>query len=303
MGLSFAETRGAPSLAEMAWQRFRRDRLAMLGGAILLVLVVVALCAPLLSRHITGFGPEQIELAATLRQPGYQSHEGSPRHLLGTDELGRDVLTRAVYGGRVSLYVSLLTVALSLTIGTVIGALSGYYGGVLDNLLMRFVDIIIAIPGLFLLILIAVVFRPGLTGLAAVIAALGWTDSSRLVRGEVLSLKVRDFVDAARVVGVRDARIIFRHILPNASSPIIVSATLALGGVILTESALSFLGLGVQPPVPSWGNMLSNAQQYLYRAPFLILVPGFLIFATVLSGNLMGNGLRDALDPRTRGSR
>ena len=301
--LSFSTARQAPGLAEMAWQRFRRDKLAMLGSGVLLVLVVLALCAPLLSRYATRYTPEQIELGATLRLPGYQSSAESPRHLLGTDELGRDVLTRAIYGGRVSLYVSFLTVILSLTVGTVVGAVSGFYGGVVDNLLMRFVDIIIAIPGLFLLILIAVVFRPGLTGLAMVIAAMSWTDASRLVRGEFLSLKGRDFVDAARVVGARDARIIFRHILPNATSPIIVSATLALGGVILTESALSFLGMGVQPPVPSWGNMLSNAQQYLYRAPYLILIPGFFIFVTVLSGNLMGNGLRDALDPRTRGSR
>jgi peptide/nickel transport system permease protein len=287
-------------LLTMAWQRFRRDRLAVFGAAVLLVLILLSLLAPLLSRYVTGYTPEQIELGAILKAPGYRTSLEKPTHLLGTDELGRDVLTRAIYGGRVSLYVSALTVAVSLTIGTVIGAVAGFYGGVTDALLMRFVDIVISIPGLFLLILIAVVFRPGVTGLALVIASLEWTSTSRLVRGEFLSLKARDFVDAARVVGARNGRIIFRHILPNATSPIIVSATLALGTVILVESALSYLGMGVQPPTPSWGNMLSNSQQYLYRAPFLIIIPGVFIFVTVLSGNLMGNGLRDALDPRTR---
>lgn len=301
--LRLYEAKKAPGLLDMAWKRFRRDKLAMLGTAVLIVLIALSISAPLLSRYVTGYTPEEIELGATLKAPGYSKSSERAAHLLGTDELGRDVLTRAIYGGRVSLYVSFLTVAVSLTIGTVIGAIAGFYGGTVDNVLMRLVDIVLSIPGLFLLILIAVVFRPGVTGLAFVIASLNWTGASRLVRGEFLALKARDFVDAAKVVGVRNPRIIFRHILPNATSPIIVSATLALGGVILTESALSFLGMGVQPPTPSWGNMLSNAQQYLYRAPFLILVPGFFIFITVLSGNLMGNGLRDALDPRMRGTR
>lgn len=298
--MRLTEQRGAPGLVTMAWQRFRRDRLAMAGTAVLILLIVLAMSAPLLARYVTGYTPEQIELGATLKSPGYQHSEDAPVHWLGTDELGRDVLTRAIYGGRVSLYVSLLTVLISLTLGTVIGAVAGFYGSWVDNVSMRFVDIMLSIPGLFLLILISVVFRPGVTGLAFVIASLSWMGTSRLVRGEFLALKARDFVDAAKVVGARNSRIIFRHILPNATSPIIVSATLALGGVILTEAALSFLALGVQPPTPSWGNMLTNAQQYLYRAPYLIVIPGFFIFVTVLSGNLMGNGLRDALDPKMR---
>jgi peptide/nickel transport system permease protein len=191
-------------------------------------------------------------------------------------------------------------VFIALTIGTVVGAVAGYFGGSVDAILMRIVDIVYAIPGLFLLILIAVVFRPGVSGLALVIASLSWIGSSRLVRGEFLTLKERDFVDAAQVVGATNTRIIFRHVLPNAFSPVIVAATLALGNVILTETALSFLGMGVQPPTPSWGNMLTNAQQYLYTAPHLIIIPGIFIFVTVLAGNLMGNGLRDALDPRLR---
>lgn len=298
--MRLVQQQDTPSLLEMAWQRFRRDKLAIAGTVVLILLVVLALSAPLLARHVIGYTPEQIELSGTLKAPGYRGSEDTHVHWLGTDELGRDVLTRAIYGGRVSLYVSFLTVLISLTLGTVVGALAGFYGGWVDNALMRLVDIMLSIPGLFLLILISVVFRPGVTGLAFVIASLSWMGTSRLVRGEFLALKARDFVDAAKVVGARNSRIIFRHILPNATSPIIVSATLALGGVILTEAALSFLALGVQPPTPSWGNMLTNAQQYLYRAPHLIVIPGFFIFVTVLSGNLMGNGLRDALDPKMR---
>lgn len=298
--LRFIEEQKTPGLLLMAWQRFRRDKLAMIGSVVLLFLIVLSLCAPLLSKYLLGFTPAEIELGGILKKPGYQKSADLPTHWLGTDELGRDVLTRAVYGGRVSLYVSFLTVLISLSLGTLIGAISGFYGGTIDNILMRFVDIVLSVPSLFLLLLISTVFKPSVTGLAFVIASLGWMGTSRLVRGEFLSLKARDFVDAARVVGAPNSRIILRHILPNATSPIIVSATLALGNVILTEAALSFLAMGVQPPTPSWGNMLTNAQQYLYSAPHLIVIPGIFIFVTVLSGNLMGNGLRDALDPRMR---
>ena len=294
------EERETPGLMTMAWQRFRRDRLAMLGGATMIILILAAIVAPLLSKYVTHYTPERIELGGILKPPGYQKSPDLPVHVLGTDELGRDVLTRIIYGGRVSLYIAFLTVAIAITLGTIVGAVAGFYGGLVGNLLMRFVDIVYAIPGLFLLILISVVFRPGVTGMAFVLASLSWIGVSRLVRGEFLSLKARDFVDAARVVGAGNARLIFRHILPNATSPIIVAATLQMGGVILTETALSFLGMGVQPPTPSWGNMLTNAQQYLYSAPRLIIIPGVFIFVTVLSGNLMGNGLRDALDPRLR---
>jgi peptide/nickel transport system permease protein len=290
----------APGFAGLAWRRFRRDKLAFFGAAIMIILILTALGAPLFSEYVTHYTPEQIELGATLKPIGFRKSPDAPIHVLGTDELGRDVLTRIIYGSRVSLYVSFLTVLVSLTIGTVIGAVAGYYGGLVDNALMRFVDIVLSIPALFLLLLIAVVFRPGVSGLALVIASLNWVTVSRLVRGEFLSLKKRDFVDAARVVGASNVRIIFQHILPNAFSPIIVAATLALGNVILIETALSYLGMGVQPPTPSWGNMLTNAKQYLYHAPSLITIPGFFIFVTVLAGNLMGNGLRDALDPRLR---
>ncbi len=298
--LKLWEERETPGLMTMAWQRFRRDRLAMLGGAVVILLVLAAIFAPLLSKYVTRYTPQQIELGGILKPMGYQKTPDLPVHVLGTDELGRDVLTRIIYGGRVSLYISFLTVAIAVSLGTVVGAVAGFYGGIVDNLLMRLVDIVLAIPGLFLLILIAVVFRPGVSGMALVLASLSWVGVSRLVRGEFLTLKARDFVDAARVVGAGSGRLIFRHILPNATSPIIVAASLAIGGVILTETALSFLGMGVRPPTPSWGNMLTNAQQYLYRAPHLIIIPGIFIFITVLAGNLMGNGLRDALDPRLR---
>jgi peptide/nickel transport system permease protein len=296
----FYEGKEAPGLARLAWRRFRRDKLALTGAAIIIVLILLAVGAPLLAKYVTRYTPEQIELGATLKPVGYRRSPDAPVHVLGTDDLGRDVLTRIIYGGRVSLYVAFLTVFLSLTFGTTVGAVAGYFGGILDTILMRFVDIVLAIPALFLLLLIAVVFRPGVSGLALVIASLNWTGVSRLVRGEFLSLKEREYIDAARVVGAGNARIIFRHVLPNAISPIIVAATLALGNVILVETALSFLGMGVQPPDASWGNMLTRAELYLYRSPSLVVIPGFFIFVTVLAGNLMGNGLRDALDPRLR---
>ena len=296
----FSEAQDAPGLTRLAWRRFRRDKLALIGAAIMIILILLAVGAPFLSQHVTRYTPRQIELGATLRPIGYRRSLDTPMHVLGTDELGRDVLTRIIYGGRVSLYVSFLTVLLSLTFGTTVGAVSGYFGGALDTILMRFVDIVLAIPALFLLLLIAVVFRPSVSGLALVIASLNWTGVSRLVRGEFLALKEREYIDAARVVGAGNARIILRHVMPNAFSPIIIAATLALGNVILTETALSYLGMGVRPPMASWGNMLTNGKQYLYHSPTLIIIPGFFIFVTVLAGNLMGNGLRDALDPRLR---
>ena len=290
--------RDSRSVAQMAWERFRRDRLAVIGGVVMLLLLAVSISAPLLAEKVIGYTPAAIELGAILKAPGYQHPVTGNRHLLGTDDLGRDVLTRAIYGGRVSLYVSFLTVVVAITVGTLVGAVAGYFGGAVDALLMRIVDVVISVPALFLLILISAMFQPGVTGLSLVLASLSWTGVSRLVRAEFLSIRERDYVSAARVMGAGNGRIILRHILPNATSPIIVAATLSLGNVILTETALSFLGMGVRPPTPSWGNMLTQAQTYLYSAPFLIVIPGFFIFITVLAANLMGNGLRDALDPR-----
>jgi peptide/nickel transport system permease protein len=294
--------RKSPGLAEMAWRRFRRDRLAMAGAVALIILGLIALLATPLSDNVTRYAPEKINPLFSLKPVGYQRTVDTAVNWLGTDDLGRDVLTRLMFGAQVSLFLSLLTVMLTLTIGTVSGALAGFFGGWVDVAISRVIDVLLAVPVFFLLVLITVVFRPPWWGLAIVLASVSWMTVSRLVRGEFLAIKARDYVDAARVVGSSNGRIIFRHILPNATSPIIVAATLQIGGVILAETALSYLGLGVQPPTPSWGNMLSNAQRFLEieNARALIIMPGLMIFITVLAVNLLGNGLRDALDPRLK---
>jgi len=294
--------RKSPGLAEMAWRRFRRDRLAMAGAVALILLGLIALLATPLSENVTRYAPEKINPLFSLKPVGYQRTVDTAVNWLGTDDLGRDVLTRLMFGAQVSLLLSMLTVVLTLTIGTLSGALAGFFGGWVDAAISRVIDVLLAVPVFFLLVLITVVFRPPWWGLAIVLASVSWMTVSRLVRGEFLSIKARDYVDAARVVGSSNGRIIFRHILPNATSPIIVAATLQIGGVILAETALSYLGLGVQPPTPSWGNMLSNAQRFLEieNARALIIMPGLMIFVTVLAVNLLGNGLRDALDPRLK---
>ncbi len=275
-------------------RRFRRNKIAMVSAAIFILLVFMAVGADFISANVTHKKYSDQSLINAFKPPL------SPGYILGSDELGRDVLTRIVYGARVSLSVAALTVLIALTIGTLIGLLAGYYGGTVDNVLMRFVDIIIALPGLFILILIATFFSPNVVVLSIVIAVLSWTGISRLVRGEVMSVKGRDYVDAARAVGASNTRILWRHVLPNIINVMIVWASLTVGGIILTEAALSYLSFGIQPPVPSWGNMLSNSQQYIYRSVSLVIIPGFFIFITVLAVNLMGNGLRDALDPRSK---
>lgn len=292
--------RESKSQWKMAWDRFCRDKLALAGTFILLFIILMALAAPLLSKYLTHYEPQTIELLANLKPPGYKRSDAAAIHWLGTDELGRDVLTRAIYGARVSIGISVTTVAISLTIGTLLGAIAGFYGGFIDSVIMRFVDIMLSIPAIFLLLLIAVVFEPDLRTFSFVIASVAWMGVSRLVRGEFLSIKERDYIEAARVVGASNARIIFRHILPNATTPMIVAATLGIGNIILVETALSYLGMGVKPPTPSWGNMLTKASTYLYKAPHLVVIPGLLIFITVLAVNLMGNGLRDALDPKLK---
>jgi peptide/nickel transport system permease protein len=217
---------------------------------------------------------------------------------LGTDGNGRDVLVRAAYGGRISLTVAILASILLILIGSTVGAVSGYFGGFVDSVLMRLVDVLLCIPGLPLLILVFSVFSPGPYMLAVFIALLGWAGGARLVRGEVLSLRKRDYVEAARVLGASNARIIFRHIMPNVFPLLLVALSLGLPALILVEATLSFLGFGVQIPTPSWGNMLENAREYFARSWANVLIPGLFIYLTVLSISLVGNGLRDALDPR-----
>jgi peptide/nickel transport system permease protein len=277
-----------PFFREILWQRLRRNRMAMVGAGIVLVMFLLALVAPLLGRD-----PGAIDIAQRLQSPGWA-------HPMGTDDLGRDVLIRILYGARISLLVGFVAVGIATAIGIVLGALAGYYGRWVDALLMRFVDIMLCFPTFFLILAVIAFLDPSIWNIMIIIGLTGWMGVARLVRAEFLSLRERDFVLAARAIGASDARIIFRHVLPNALSPVLVSATLGVAGAILTESALSFLGIGVQPPTPSWGNMLIAGKQTLGTAWWLSVFPGVAILVTVLGYNLLGEGIRDALDPRIR---
>ncbi|MDQ3693205.1 MAG: ABC transporter permease [Chloroflexota bacterium] len=286
-----AHLRSTPGFYRRAWYQFRQNKIA-LAGLILSVLMVLFVLAAGIIANITGHTYWEGDLADQFIAPF------SPGYLLGSDGNGRDVLVRAAYGGRISLTVAGLASLLLLVIGTTVGAISGYFGGFVDSVLMRIVDVLLCIPGLPLLILVFSVFSPGPYMLAVFIALLGWAGGARLIRGEVLSLRKRDYVEAARVLGASDSRIIFRHIIPNVIPLLLVSLSLALPGLILVEATLSFLGFGVQIPIPSWGNMLENAREYFTRSWANVLIPGLFIYVTVLSISLVGNGLRDALDPR-----
>lgn len=273
---------------EVLWQRLRKNRMAMAGAAIVLAMFVMAMCAPIVGRD-----PGAIDIANRLQPPGWN-------YLLGTDDLGRDVLVRILYGARISLLVGFVAVGIATFIGIIFGALAGYYGQWIDSLIMRFVDIMLCFPTFFLILAVIAFLQPSIWNIMIIIGLTSWMGVARLVRAEFLSLKERDFVLAAQAIGAKDARIIFRHILPNAISPVLVSATLGVAGAILTESALSFLGIGVQPPTPSWGNMLIAGKQTLGTAWWLSVFPGMAILVTVLGYNLLGEGLRDAMDPRIR---
>ena len=273
----------------VAWRQLRKNRLAMAGGSVVLLLGAVALCAPLLAPY----DPAAYDVKQILLAPG-------PQHWFGTDQLGRDVLSRMLFGARISMAVGFVSVGIAVLLGTLIGTLAGYYGGRVDELLMRFVDLMLNFPRLFLLLTLIALLRPSIWVIMAVIGFTGWMGLARLVRGEILSLREREFVQGARALGAADARIMVKHILPNALVPVLVSATLGVAGAILTESGLSFLGLGVQPPTPSWGNILIDGKANIEIAWWLSAFPGLAILATVLAYNLLGEGLRDALDPRLR---
>jgi len=283
------EVRGvARSQWRLAFERFGAHRPALAGVIVLTTLTV--LCA--LASLISPYDPDKTQLLAIYEPP-------SLAHPFGTDDLGRDLATRILYGGRVSLTIGLLAVTVAITMGTLVGVAAGYYGGWIDSLLMRFVDALYSFPRLFLLILFGVYFKGMTVGvIILVLGLLSWLTTSRLVRATFLSIKQREFVEAARGVGARDRRIIFRHILPNSLAPIIVAGTLGVGGAIIAESTLSFLGLGIQPPTASWGNMLNHATTDMGKAPWIAFFPGFFIFLAVISINFIGDGLRDALDPR-----
>lgn len=291
MGVTQWRDNSKPSNAARAWRRFRRNRLAVVALGLSLMLIVIAFGAPVISRYVTDVGPNKQSLF-------HNFEDASDDHWLGTDEYGRDVVTRLVYGARVSLGVSILATVVTLVVGTLAGATAAYYGGFVDAVIMRFVDVMLAIPGIYLLLLLGALFSVGPVELAILIAAIGWFPLARLVRAEMLSLRKREFVDAAQVSGARSSTIVTRHLLPNVSHLVIVFATGAIPGYLLLEAALSFLGLGVQPPTPSLGSMLNGSTQYLYKRPELIFFPGVTIAAIALAVSIVGNALRDALDPR-----
>jgi len=288
------------TLLGLAAARFTRHRLAVVSAGVLAVLATAAAAAPLVEVWL-GVDADAVNLLGRFAAP-------SPEHPLGTDELGRDVLVRLLYGGRVSLAVGTAAALAAAAIGTAIGLLAGYRGGFADAMLMRITDAVISLPLLPLLIVLAAIDLTklglpadsglGLARIVVIVALVGWTTVARLVRGSALALRARPFVEAARAQGAGGVRIVLVHILPNLASPIIVATTLAAGNVILLESVLSFLGLGIQPPTPSWGNQLTNAQELIWSAPGLAIYPGLLIFITVITLNFLGDGLRDALDPR-----
>ncbi|HRJ43724.1 MAG: ABC transporter permease [Caldilineaceae bacterium] len=273
-----------------AWQRFRANRMSMVGLVVIILLVLMAVFAPFIApydpiedifRGVRGVGP-------------------SWEHPFGYDHLGRDLLSRVIFGSRVALLVGLVATGISVLMGIVIGAAAGYFGGWVDTLLSRVVDTLMAFPVIALLLVLAAVLGPSLVTTIVVIGFTGWARFARVVRAEVMSLKQQDFITAAKAMGVRDWRIIWRHLLPNVMGPVIVLASLGIGGIIILESALSFLGLGIRPPNPSWGGTLADGRAFILRYPHIAFFPGLMIVITVLAFNFLGDGLRDAFDPRNR---
>jgi len=288
------------SLWQDAWRRFRRDKIAVLGSLILLLIALAVLIGP----WVYSIRPTEIDFANSLSPPSW-------KHPLGTNDLGQDQLARLLVGGRISLTVGIAAMIVAISLGTFIGAMAGFYGGIVDSLLMQLTDLFISLPQLPLLLLVIYLFREPIKQFAGaetgifiliimIVGALNWMSVARLVRASFLTTKERDFITAAKAIGAPPSRLIWVHILPNVLSPVIVAATLAVGTAIITESTLSFLGLGFPPDVPTWGRMLYDAQNYLETSPYLALFPGTAIFLTVLSINAVGDGLRDALDPQAK---
>ena len=272
---------------KLFWQRFKRNKLAVTGGIMVLALFFAGALAPVVSP----FNPNDIDRKHILEPPGIS-------HPLGTDDLGRDVLSRMLYGSRISLSVGFIAVGIATVIGVIIGAVSGYYGRWTDRIIMRVIDIMLSIPTFFLILAVIAFVGPSIWNIMIIIGLTSWMGVARLVRAEFLSLKEREFVLAAKALGASNMRIIFKHIMINSMAPVFVSAVLGVASAILVESALSFLGLGVQPPTPSWGNILTLGKDNIEIAWWLSVFPGLAILITVLVYNLVGEGLRDALDPR-----
>jgi peptide/nickel transport system permease protein len=284
----------------VTWNRFRKHKLALVGGIVFAFTILVAVCA----HWISPWDPNFIDQA---NWSGYPLAPGVAGHILGTDENGRDLLSRLIYGAQISLTVAIFAVAMEITLGTVLGAIAGYYGGIIDFTIMRVTDVVLSIPLLpLLLVLTAIVAETSnkaalnFASIVLIIGFVSWPPVARIVRAVFLSLREREYAEAARALGNNDGRIIFRHLLPNAMAPIIVQATLEVANVIILESTLSFLGFGIQPPTASWGNMLANAQANMAIAPWAAIFPGLCILITVLAINYLGDGLRDALDPNMR---
>lgn len=275
----------------LAWRRFRRNRLAMAGLAIMALLYWMTLLAP----YLAPFDPN---FQGNIVLNRYLSPSGE--HFFGTDKFGRDVFSRILYGARISLTIGFLAVAISVSLGAVVGSIAGYFRGWVDTLIARFIDMTLSIPRLVLLLVIIAIFEPSIFLIIAVLGVTGWEGSARIVRGQFLQLREQEFVQASQALGYSDRRIIWRHILPNTLAPIIVIATLNIGNTILVEAALSYLGLGVQPPTASWGSMVSDGRDAMITAWWISTFPGLAIVLTVVSFNLLGDALRDALDPRMR---
>ena len=268
---------------------FIRNKMALAALIFILAILIFALLAPLVTRY----DPTSTDSSSILTAP-------SREHILGTDRLGRDLFSRIIYGARISLMIGFIAVGIASLIGVLVGAVAGYYGGAIDYLLMRFVDIMLCFPTIFLILAVISLLEPSIINIMVIIGATGWMGIARLVRAQVLTLKERDFVAAAKVMGAGDSWIISKHLIPNAIGPVLVSATLGVGGAILLESALSFLGIGVQPPTPSWGNILMDGRSTLGVAWWLTVFPGLFILFTVLSYNILGEALRDILEPRLK---
>jgi peptide/nickel transport system permease protein len=285
------ETAEAPptTLFQDFLRRLRKDRLAVAGGLVVLFMMLLAVLAP----WIAPYDPNALDLSAQLVPP-------RPGHWFGTDDLGRDVLSRMVYGAQISLSVGFVAVGIAFAIGIFLGAVAGYYGGRLDAFIMWLVDVMLVFPSIFLILAVIAFVGPSLFNIMVIIGVTSWMGVARLVRGQFLELREREFVAAVRAQGARAARIIFRHILPNALAPVLVSATFGVAGAILLESGLSFLGLGVPPPRATWGGLLTDGKAMIEVAPWLTVFPGLAIFVTTLAYNLLGQGIRDALDPRLR---
>ncbi len=281
------------SLTQLALRRLRHDKLTLLALSIVVIMTLLAVFAPTITGAL-GVSSTRTDPQNTFLPPG------APGHILGTDDLGRDHLARLLYAGQVSLSVGFIAAGLALTIGVSLGIITGYYGGIIDDFINWVIATLNSIPSLFLLLIVAAVLQPSPSTLIIVLGLLGWTTTTRLVRGESLSIREREYIISARASGATPMRIMFVHILPNLFSIIVITLAIDIGNLILVEAALSFLGLGIKPPTPSWGNMLTGAQSFFTKGPFLVVAPGLLIFITVLCLYVIGDGMRDAFDPTSK---